>query len=1035
MAGRPIVETFNTHRMRPEVVRALATGRERELADITAAIRQALGNPGVSPQHLVVYGERGSGKSFLMRLVQLEAESLAAAAGAPVVVALLPEEQYNIRSEARLIEALAASLEGLGSTFSYAYDPRAPQVAWEEALETLNAALDRRFGPGRGLLVAAIENFDGLSKTLFGAGKDGKTRIAAEQRCAEERLRQLMSRPQSRLMLLVTATGTVDMDYERPLFQAFKTIELTPWTSDTCIDYFNRRRELEQAPPLTAAETARARAIAAFIGGNPRLTQLLGEVLVSPDARTIAETLDALSDQLADYYRRRLDDLPPAATGLLDALIRQGEPCSQSELAARVNQRQNQIADAFGYLNEGRLLLAEREKGGASQLYRVRDRLFVHFYRRRYGDGSQANALARIAELLETFFTADEKADLALRHLRAGEPREARLYIDLWHKQTGESPGHCGYRDQDRRHEPCLLFMCANVAAAEMEVLREQLRDRPEDAYVYWSRVKAQEPLARAAAAGLHALAASRCDHDAEADRLLQEAQSRTAVDVDPDAGILLLHQRYFFAEWRRHDRRLAVALAEQAGGLASTARYRLVKIRGLLCRAWAAGNSGHHADAIAFADEASCEAGAIGRVTEQATALRYKGLYLGRLDRQDEALDVLDQAYKLAQQDDDLPAQAGILNYKAYALRELGRPQDAILGLDQAFQLAEESGDVRRQGETLRLKGWILGRLGQHQEALSTLEQAAKLAEQAGDINVQALIQMQTGWSLGLLGRHEEAIATLNRAAPLAEQAGNISRQAEILCLNAWSTWKLARYTDALECARAAIRTADESADTTQQQRSRRVFFKIAAETPAPDLVKHLAAALTLSAGDPRWLSPHVSDIMAATTQARLWPELAVLIETHREQFKNARVWRAFGQVGPVWAVQAKAQGRAAAFAAVARDLPTIAQVMAAIPSLWFEAGSDPGAIRGHDLFDGLVGACDDPGLLGDIADLIPAVFGPESAEEAARLRTFAAYHAAPDKAAFLQRCDPDLAIAIRRIWAPAEPEGRADRGGRSKR
>jgi hypothetical protein len=159
------------------------------------------------------------------------------------------------------------------------------------------------------------------------------------------------------------------------------------------------------------------------------------------------------------------------------------------------------------------------------------------------------------------------------------------------------------------------------------------------------------------------ALAASRCDHDAEADRLLQEAQSRTTVDIDPDARILLLHQQYFLAEWRQQNRHLAITLAERAGGLAGTARYRLVKIRGLLCRAWAAGNSGHHADAIAFADEAASEAAAIGRVTEQATALRYQGLYLGRSDRQDQALDVLDQAYKLAQQENDLPGRAGILN------------------------------------------------------------------------------------------------------------------------------------------------------------------------------------------------------------------------------------------------------------------------------------------------------------------------------------------------------------------------------------
>jgi hypothetical protein len=44
--------------------------------------------------------------------------------------------------------------------------------------------------------------------------------------------------------------------------------------------------------------------------------------------------------------------------------------------------------------------------------------------------------------------------------------------------------------------------------------------------------------------------------------------------------------------------------------------------------------------------------------------------------------------------------------------------------------------------------------------------------------------------------------------------------------------------------------------------------------------------------------------------------------------------------------------------------------------------------------------------------------------AESVKLLHRFADYHEAEDKAAFLQRCDPDLAIAIRRIWQPEDAE-----------
>jgi len=431
--SRPhLIETFNTHRMSAEVVQAVATARELELTEVMQAVRRAADQPQQTAQHLIVYGERGSGKSFLMRLVEIEIERLTREESLSIAPALLPEEHYNIRSAPQLIQAIAAKVRG--AIWSFEIDFRPLAEAWEAAVAELDAALDQRFGPGLGLVVAMVENFDTLARHLFGGSavtqKKTASAKAIEQSAAEQLLRKLMNRKGSRLMLIVSATGTVDQDYERPLFQAFKTVDLRIWTPDDCIAYFNRRRTLEQQAALSLQEEARARAIAEFIGGNPRLAQLLGEALASLDARSIAATLDALSDHLADYYRHRLDDLPPQSAALLDALIRKGEPCTQTELAARVGaSSQAQIADAFSYLLSSRLLAAGPDKLGAGRLYRLRDRLFVHFYRRRYGELEKALGLAPIAELLESFFTLREREQQARRHLEADDWTDERLTI------------------------------------------------------------------------------------------------------------------------------------------------------------------------------------------------------------------------------------------------------------------------------------------------------------------------------------------------------------------------------------------------------------------------------------------------------------------------------------------------------------------------------------------------------------------------------------------------------------------------------
>ena len=242
---------------------------------------------------------------------------------------------------------------------------------WQKSAKALEEELDRRDDPDR-LVVVALENFDQLLASLF------------DKTLKEERFRKWLTRKNNRIMLLATATGTVDTDYDRPLFQAFQSVRLTPWTPDICVAYFERRRQFEKRPSLTAEQEAKARAISDFIGGTPRLAQILASVLDTEDAQTVLQTMDGLADRLAEYYRARMEDLSETAQGLLDALIRGGEPASQTELAKRVGATQSQIARLMQDLQRADILRGQKEPGGKAILYRVADRVFVHFYKVRY---------------------------------------------------------------------------------------------------------------------------------------------------------------------------------------------------------------------------------------------------------------------------------------------------------------------------------------------------------------------------------------------------------------------------------------------------------------------------------------------------------------------------------------------------------------------------------------------------------------------------------------------------------------------------
>jgi hypothetical protein len=95
---------------------------------------------------------------------------------------------------------------------------------------------------------------------------------------------------------------------------------------------------------------------------------------------------------------------------------------------------------------------------------------------------------------------------------------------------------------------------------------------------------------------------------------------------------------------------------------------------------------------------------------------------------------------------------------------------------------------------------------------------------------------------------------------------------------------------------------------------------------------------------------------------------------------------------VGSIWAARPRAEGRATAYASVSGSLPDILDVMTLIPTMLSQSVEQSRTEHLMELTDGRVSACNDPGLLRDIADLLPEAIGPDNIPESDRLRVFAA-------------------------------------------
>ena len=1057
------VRTFMTHDMPDEDILALATGRGEEFAQITNAVeRSRRASPGTL-QHVVLYGSRGFGKSFMTRRVQIEAAGLGGDRG-PVHFILLPEEQHNLqRNPQALLDYLAHKLDDVTRDSDEGFEaamfqwpaPGDEGKRWEVAAKRLEASIDAALPGGKGLVIAAVENFDALLKSLFDKETD------------EQRLRQWLDRPRNRLMLFATATGTVDIDYDRPLFQAFESVQLAPWNPDDCVAYFNRLRDRDGRDRLTPEQEAKARAIAEFIGGTPRLAQLLAEVIDTQEALTVAETMSALADRLAEYYRKRIEDLPPLAQGLLDALIRGGESVSQTKLAKRVGAGgQNAIARVMTDLQRADIIRGRRAPKGRETLYSVTDRVFVHYYRLRQGSrAARTTPLSTILDFLKSFYSRDEQRQQALKHLEAGRPAEAGLFSRL--AMEGEKWEPDDFTNDFSRRFQVYLNAVPERARDEASAFLERLIQEPEQGYYLRNHVDCSDPALAALDAAARAQALHRLGHSDAARQELERAMAAAGEEAVPVtiAGIELLRcdlevaddfaasvevarrMRNFTGLVPNPDLELEgtmtafAALQDEdleagwrALKLAREQGQQLVEGRLLSLLA----TSLYRIDRYEEALDASAQAQTIAEILDEgglrAQSLSLQASILHQLRRFEEAVTAGNLAIEWFEARDLMNEQAAILSSIAWSMFSLDRFEEANVLALKAITLASGLGDRRRELAARAVSLSAYSRLENGEEAVDQARHTVRLAAELGDDRGEGAALNMLANELARLGRFDDALEASERGLKVAERGGAANEMAMHWTQMAFALNALDRDDEAREAIEAASNLASEADRGEYTRVMRLIAVSIATRQAIREPVARFRRALEDQLQRPNEPYPNafhwISDLFLAAARSGEFVELDALLDANADWFAAPPAPLLFRTSdGEALARIAETEGRAACYEAFAGLLPRIAALMAKLPEDKRDATWLP------DLLSGFAGVCRDPGLLRDVAGLLTEDLAPQGPESAALLRTIAEVDEADNAEAVLAETDPDAATLIRRLRdlpEPAIPAPKPSRGGK---
>jgi hypothetical protein len=373
-AAGPTLAVYNPDLLTDADLRAQFVARVDLLERLLAELR----GPG-RPQHHLLLGQRGMGKTTLLRRlrVAIEDDPALSARWTPLS---FPEEQYNVARLSDLwvncIDALGDALDRRGEASAAAQIdalidalPEAEGPRAEAALSILRAQ-----AAARGGLVLLIDNLD----LVLG-------RLKAHQ----WPLREVLSEAEH-LVFIGASAQLIDgmADYGAAFYDFFAPHLLEGMPLAEAEQVFLRLAALRGAhhvPPLLRDQPGRFKALHLLTGGNPRTLVLLFQIIAqesdpSAPPRSVHLDLEALLDVCTPLYKARFEALAPQAQQVVDALALGWDPMTAAELAAAARLELNlSSAQLHRLVQEGmveRVELPDTRRVG----FQVAERFFNIWY-------------------------------------------------------------------------------------------------------------------------------------------------------------------------------------------------------------------------------------------------------------------------------------------------------------------------------------------------------------------------------------------------------------------------------------------------------------------------------------------------------------------------------------------------------------------------------------------------------------------------------------------------------------------------------